>query len=562
MEYCESEHLGTTENISKSRKITRRKLLIIHGVGDFDEKTITTEVRSLVERYGVAGEDVSAFNWDQEIGGPFKGFNLDLGILAELGAGLLNLANLGFVQTSSPYGGIPQWYLRFQNWIFAVGQMAFSFFVFLLALAFFTSWSGPCLLSVIAVLLAASVLGAAVSSSIQGFVVSFRRFVVTMLWPTFHFIAAPVGFGLIALAALLWSTRIFNTVEFGIHNELLWMLFYIALRLATAGTTLLASWLALLFVRPVLKALSDVARYIVLAGHREKLKCLLSQELEQAASDCDGLIILAHSLGSVIAVDSMLACKSIFSSLEQLDFVTMGSPLRRLFHGCFPEIYAPVEIVNQALRSSINRFAWINVYRPLDFIGAHLSDSESTIVEFSTNQLFKNHTNYWRDPVVAELIAKGINEAKRTVSNSTGRTMISNWPPELCTESYHGGISQLWKRRLHVFQGAFFGLITWQIIEMIKLSLKSDLMRSFFSPSFIREMAKDDGWISTIFGWVWLVGMMTGGMVFLIRFLYKKVWHEWFGAYGSTLLGCIEEARQSPLMRYTRRPDVLNSKGN
>jgi hypothetical protein len=496
------------------------------------------------------------------IGGPFKGANLDLAILAELGGGLLNLANLGFLQSSRVYCGIPQWYIHLQNWLFAFGQLGLSFLVFLLPYAVLNESYKLGLMSAVATLLALSTAGALLSLSTKGAIVSFRRLVVTILWPVLHFLAVPVGFGLIALVAIIVSMRVFNTFEESIQNDFLASGVYIALRIATIVITLLVTWLVARLTNPVLKVLSDVVRYIGSVEHRRKLQCVLANRFNQITADCDHLIILAHSLGSVIAVDTMLENKKVFANLRQLDFITMGSPLRRLFHGFFPEIYSSVETINGELRNHITRFGWVNIYRPLDFIGAHLSsNSESTLTEFSTHEFFKNHTNYWSDDVVAELIVEGIEKTNRIPSGTLTikESTVANWPIELCAESYPGaGLSKLWIHRYHVFMGIFLLWILWQLFLMVAGLYKA--ISSDFSPELVRLEAKD-GWISTILLNGFVLAMVVFGFVIISRFAYKKIWREWVGAYGATLFGCIEEARRNPMMRFAPQAGAVQSNG-
>jgi hypothetical protein len=353
---------------------------------------------------------------------------------------------------------------------------------------------------------------------------------------------------------LILSVTLFNTIEGQIDNEFLDALLYIAIRLGSVVAAIAVMWAVAKVANPLLKVLSDVARYIGIGEHRRKLQTLLTERLQREVAECDRLVILAHSLGSVIAVDTMLRSPQVLAPLKQLDFVTMGSPLRRLFHGFFPEIYSSVDAINLDLRNNINRFGWVNIYRPLDFIGAHLSaNPESTILEFNTHEPFKNHTNYWSDPVVATLIVKGLDQVKRSKPDSSTITVanVSNWPNELCAESYTGfGIAGLWSRRRPIFMGVFLLWIIWQIFLMIA-------GRQWFSPEIIRSQAHDDGWVSTIFLNLFVGGMCIAGLVVISRFAYKKIWREWLGAYSASLLGCIKEARESPLMLYApqARPD-------
>lgn len=522
--------------------------MIVHGVGDFNQEKITTEVCELAKRHGVAESDVSAFNWDREVGGPFKGFAMDLGILAELGDGLLNVANLGFFQNTVSYCGIPHWFLHLHNWIFSLGQIALSLSFLFCLLEGLHRWPCQFLLYLVAVLFAMSLFAMLLSPSTQAVMALTRRLVVTILWPLFHFTAVLVGFGLIAIAIIIVSASVLQLND--TTNGWLMLLTYMIIRLASIGAIVVVTWIVLKWVRPVLKVLSDVARYAGIPTYRAKLKQLLTQKLHETASGCDHLIILAHSLGSVIAVDCMLECSSIFSGLKQVDVVTMGSPLRRLFHPFFPGVYAPVETISRALRENISGFAWVNVYRPLDIIGARLGSTNEDIIDLSTSQLLKNHPNYWGDPKVATLISNGITVAKRSPPIVHGGGLCNNWPPQLCTESYPRMISRIWGQRLKIFKAAWFGVVTWVVVKFIARFIHG--YGAMWSMTTVRQGIHDDGWMSTIVSLVLLTGMLVGGLIMLLRFLYKIVWRMWLGAYGASLLGFVEEARRSPLQRYSR----------
>jgi hypothetical protein len=247
---------------------------------------------------------------------------LDPGILAELGGGLLNLANLGFLQRVIPYCGIPQWYLRFAALVFAVGQIFFSFLAFLIVLTFFNRIAAIIVFSMFTLLFMLSAISAVISGSMQGVVASFRRFTVTLLWPVFHFLAAPVGFGLVAIVAVIFSVRISNAVNW--QSPGTGLVAYAGLRIAVIAALIIVSYLVQLPVRWLLKVLVDVARYAGSMRYRERLRRLLVDKLQQLLVDCESLIIIAHSLGSVIAVDCLLDSQPLLRKVRQLHFVTHG----------------------------------------------------------------------------------------------------------------------------------------------------------------------------------------------------------------------------------------------
>jgi hypothetical protein len=198
-------------------------------------------------------------------------------------------------------------------------------------------------------------------------------------------------------------------------------------------------------------------------------------------------------------------------------------------------------------------FAWVNVYRPFDFIGSRLGGPDSNIAEFSTGQVFKNHPNCWRDPKVATLIAQGVTGAEVPATPPV-ENALRNWPPNLCVDSYQGSMSPLWRNRLKFFMAIFFLVLAWQLVDLTIHACSSYI--GIFSISSIKTMAKTDGWLSAVFQWIVLTTMIIAGFLVLVRFLYKRVWEEWLGTYGSTLLGCIEEARKSPMTRYFRDTDA------
>ena len=73
----------------------RRKILAVHGVGQFGEQKVLNDIRSLAHRFGIEPQNVIAFNWDSRARAPFVGIGLDVESLAELSLGLANCSNIG-----------------------------------------------------------------------------------------------------------------------------------------------------------------------------------------------------------------------------------------------------------------------------------------------------------------------------------------------------------------------------------------------------------------------------------------------------------------------------------
>jgi hypothetical protein len=161
-------------------------------------------------------------------------------------------------------------------------------------------------------------------------------------------------------------------------------------------------------IAPAFKILLDIFRYIGDPAYREALQNAFSDTLERLRGQIEGrtFVLLAHSLGSVIAADS-LAMSRGWHRGDRVWLITMGSPLRRFFLRHFPRVFFPDSIagLKVAAAASVSRFEWINVYRPFDYVGASLGLSRSrTGCDRCTNQWRRFHADYWSDSTVANCV--------------------------------------------------------------------------------------------------------------------------------------------------------------
>jgi hypothetical protein len=164
--------------------------------------------------------------------------------------------------------------------------------------------------------------------------------------------------------------------------------------LLALGLGLLAAaafWLAWQALKPVV----DVVRYV----GDGRLRTYVHQQLvlkvsEYAASP--RIVIAAHSLGSVIAVDSLLSTPAAWSRFEHVDLVTAGSPLHRLLARFFPSAYPPVREAAEAINGAYPGLRWVNVYRPTDYVGGSLPAPLITNHRLLRG-LWRTHSNYWAD---------------------------------------------------------------------------------------------------------------------------------------------------------------------
>ena len=114
----------------------------------------------------------------------------------------------------------------------------------------------------------------------------------------------------------------------------------------------------------------------------------------------DELIILAHSQGTVIALDELAhSWAKETEKLPRISLVTFGSPITQLYQHYFPEFYPGWK--DKHWSTFFSRLsAWTNLYRLDDYVGTVINPPPA----FNGATLHQEaigiggHTNYWRDP--------------------------------------------------------------------------------------------------------------------------------------------------------------------
>lgn len=124
-----------------------------------------------------------------------------------------------------------------------------------------------------------------------------------------------------------------------------------------------------------LKLAADVTRYLGDAHYRASVRGGLVDLLAAGLAQHPGevrVVVVGHSLGSVIAVDALLTLPSPSPASAGRLLVTMGSPLElllaRFFAGWWPP---PTELLERGRRAR-RIDAWLNVHRKRDPIGRAL----------------------------------------------------------------------------------------------------------------------------------------------------------------------------------------------
>jgi hypothetical protein len=134
--------------------------------------------------------------------------------------------------------------------------------------------------------------------------------------------------------------------------------------------------------------------------------------LARANGASDGVVIAAHSQGTVLAAAAILQLPT--DSVSGVSLLTFGSPLARLYGRYFPTYFGPAQL--DSVRTALGPGRWRNLYRPTDPIGGCVFDEEEEVDRRlphdpwffdrqpgqPTPDAIRGHSDYQRDPAYAE----------------------------------------------------------------------------------------------------------------------------------------------------------------
>lgn len=217
-------------------------------------------------------------------------------------------------------------------------------------------------------------------------------------------IVARVEVVLLALAYLALTVGLYLGILFATSHLVFWW----------AGTdkSHQVSWPAwllfiavLLFMRTsIMQAFSlwdfigDVISYVGHPGRRKAVEKTMREIIGKGAALAPRakLIVIGHSLGSVLVTHSLLDPHMSNNSGGRTVVVTMGSPLRCLAH-LFPgAIKSPTELAH-LYQGSLNAVGWVNLWRDADAIGRDLRPEPAPPLFAETSLGDGTHVDYWRD---------------------------------------------------------------------------------------------------------------------------------------------------------------------
>jgi hypothetical protein len=196
----------------------------------------------------------------------------------------------------------------------------------------------------------------------------------------------------------------------------------ILVTLLLAGLFLCVRWI----VGRALKPIIDVVRYIGDPQLRHYVQAQFLTSITELSATSPRIIVAAHSLGTVITVDSLLSHQETGTKFESIDLVTAGSPLHRLLARFFPSAYPPVRVLADAIARAYPSMRWANVYRPTDYVGGSLPASRITN-HCLFRSAWRTHSNYWGDAYAIRWLVGQLGLARAGVLDQNRYELLVNW---------------------------------------------------------------------------------------------------------------------------------------
>lgn len=492
----------------------RRVIFLIHGVGNPKEGDARSAVLTYPGDLGVQESDVFEINWNSLVPGARDGRKIDHNWLSSLARSILASAEIGFstgVQHGVPsrlarlqhfmatvlkvvasfapvllvwgllcllFGvvradvGTPWVAYRFEPAAYLGWWQWSSFLTYPLHVGKWpAAWKVTVLgWAMVVAVLALSLYGLGLPDRSPGArVASLRRAVLTVVGPIVYALGLPFvwkytsSIGLLAylvLATLIgvpdYEHEIVSATAVRLHAN---VSFSSYVRWGAFGEVLVvilallaAAAVILMLAAPALKVLADIFRYIGDTEYRRLIHEGVRSKVREAVGEVEDLdvVLAGHSLGSVIALDALRARPSPFEGAASIHLVTGGSPLRRLFHRFFRGSYRRPDIEARRLQSQYNSLVWMNVFRPLDYIGGRLGDRQAdSIRDIRLPQRHQLHIGYWSDCYAIREIANAMRlpgQTKGTANEYTEREVNAAGPPTAWDENLgqHAGLRSFW----------------------------------------------------------------------------------------------------------------------
>jgi hypothetical protein len=291
--------------------------------------------------------------------------------------------------------------------------------------------------------------------------IALRRTILTLFGPVFGVTCAMgSGLWLRGIGSFLTFFSIFTVLAFPVINFLMRIYLkhagesseeierglphiYFSTFLYAIGFSLAILVLSFIWyrtARPIVKIVSDVLVYLGDFRYRQRLWLRTNSILIPAAATGRTMVLCGHSLGSVIAFDTLRHLSNKIGGSCPLIFVTAGSPLYHLLWRFFPRQYPAPRDMATRFSAVVPRFAWLNVFRPFDPIGTRLQlNASPNLSEVCTGQYFASewlrgnflaqHLDYFSDPKVSDLVSEFVRKCLSLERHETFSVQQANAVP-------------------------------------------------------------------------------------------------------------------------------------
>lgn len=396
-------------------------VFIIHGVGYFEKGRIISDSEQIKKNF--KSRKKIDYCWAELVDHPQKYMSTDNKYLSILGASIINCAWVGFKKKNI--------FEDISNLIASVFLILIYILPLILLCWLVVNYDNllihfivpkhfpieylPSLIKFYSDTLIglglSSIFFSLISNGIIGFIIGIRRILLIVIWVLLYpiFIMGTMSFKSIFFFTAIFVATFYRSYALAFahihgYSEAMYIFAYPFIFLLIFGV--------IRFIQFkfgfILKHLADVFLYIGNENYRNELINSFSELCNKNnISNSEEIIFLTHSLGSVIATDYLIR-EDLISEHSKVILITMGSPLKRFFSTFFPNsVSTPVEKY-EFYFNKYNKFKWINIYRPLDFIGSSVSkNNKCDIINISSGQIkdpFSSHTGYWNDVEIFRII--------------------------------------------------------------------------------------------------------------------------------------------------------------
>lgn len=154
----------------------------------------------------------------------------------------------------------------------------------------------------------------------------------------------------------------------------------------------------------VLDAVLDLPIY--LGHHGQDIRNAVFKKINEAMSkEVDGVVLVGHSLGSVIAFDVLLEELKNQNEPRIKALVTMGSPLEWV-----AKIRCAMDNIAESPAFDVHGTKWINYYDPQDpvplrrALNRDIFNEVENVEEVSKKALIDAHCAYWKSQMIAQRV--------------------------------------------------------------------------------------------------------------------------------------------------------------